>query len=207
MFAVVTGGSGSGKSAYAEKLVLEQGEAKRYYIATMRPWDEECRKKIERHRKIRARKQFETIECYEDLHLISVEPGSVVLLECMSNLASNEFYRAKITETEITETEITEMETPKMEISEMETVKTGIFREIGSYSDLKQHILDGIQSIIKQADTLIVVTNEVFSDGCIYAEDTEDYRKLLGEINQAMAGMADFVTEIVYGIPVKIKER
>ena len=45
MLITVTEGSGSGKSAYAEKLVLKQGDARRYYLATMRPWDEECRKK------------------------------------------------------------------------------------------------------------------------------------------------------------------
>lgn len=93
MLMLITGGSGSGKSAYAEQTVLAQGPAKRYYIATMQPWDEECRCRIARHRQMRADKGFETIECYQDLHLLCVEPDSVILLECMSNLAANEFYR------------------------------------------------------------------------------------------------------------------
>ena len=38
MFRVVTGGSGSGKSAYAEQCVLDFGPAKRIYIATMLHW-------------------------------------------------------------------------------------------------------------------------------------------------------------------------
>ena len=38
MMHLVTGGSGSGKSAYAEQQVLEAGDAPRYYIATMMPY-------------------------------------------------------------------------------------------------------------------------------------------------------------------------
>lgn len=90
---LITGGSGSGKSAYAEQMVLAQGPAKRYYIATMKPWDEECRLRIARHRQIREGKSFETIECGQDLHFLSLEPSSVVLLECLSNLAANECFR------------------------------------------------------------------------------------------------------------------
>ena len=59
MFQIVTGGSGSGKSAFAEALAMELGE-KRYYIATMYPFGEESKKKIARHRAMRAEKQFET---------------------------------------------------------------------------------------------------------------------------------------------------
>ena len=46
MFQIVTGGSGSGKSAFAEALAMELGE-KRYYIATMYPFGEESRKKLQ----------------------------------------------------------------------------------------------------------------------------------------------------------------
>ena len=35
MLVVVTGGSGSGKSAFAEETILSLGEARRIYIATM----------------------------------------------------------------------------------------------------------------------------------------------------------------------------
>lgn len=42
---LITGGSGSGKSAYGEKRILEAGEMTRYYIATMEVFGEEGRKK------------------------------------------------------------------------------------------------------------------------------------------------------------------
>ena len=50
MMVLVTGGSGSGKSAFAEDRVLSFGEAERIYIATMQPFDEEGEKRVARHR-------------------------------------------------------------------------------------------------------------------------------------------------------------
>ena len=45
MMTVVTGGSGSGKSAFAEDKIVSFGPAKRIYIATMHPYDEESHKR------------------------------------------------------------------------------------------------------------------------------------------------------------------
>ena len=41
MTALVTGGSGSGKSAFAEELISRLPSGKRVYLATMRVFDEE----------------------------------------------------------------------------------------------------------------------------------------------------------------------
>ena len=48
MFAVITGGSGSGKSDYAERLsqMLEPG--KKLYLATMMVWDREGEERVGR---------------------------------------------------------------------------------------------------------------------------------------------------------------
>ncbi len=98
MFAVITGGSGSGKSDYAERLsqMLEPG--KKLYLATMMVWDREGEERVARHRRMRAGKNFETVEVYTELEQFCLpkpfQPGdAVVLLECMSNLVCNEFYR------------------------------------------------------------------------------------------------------------------
>lgn len=92
MFTVVTGGSGSGKSAYAEDLILSYGPAKRIYIATMFPYDAESYRRIDRHRQMRRDKGFTTVECYTALADAQIPPGSHVLLECMSNLVANEMF-------------------------------------------------------------------------------------------------------------------
>lgn len=51
MLMIVTGGSGSGKSAYAEEQIMKLGEGSRIYIATMMSFDAEGDRRIERHRK------------------------------------------------------------------------------------------------------------------------------------------------------------
>ena len=48
--------------------------------------------------------------------------------------------------------------------------------------------------------------NEIFSDGYRYEEETMEYQRILGNINVRLAEMADCVTEVVYGIPVRIKK-
>ncbi len=93
MMILVTGGSGSGKSAFAEDCVLALGEKKRIYIATMFPFDEESKKRVARHRNMRKGKGFETVECYAGLKNVRIDKNSTVLLECMSNLVANEMFQ------------------------------------------------------------------------------------------------------------------
>ena len=92
MFTLVIGGAASGKSEYAENLILQSGPPPRFYIATMEPLDGESRARIARHRALRARKSFETVECYTGLEQLRLPERGAVLLECMSNLAANELY-------------------------------------------------------------------------------------------------------------------
>lgn len=59
MFTFIIGGSASGKSEYAEQHVLSLSGG-RVYIATLEPWDDECRKRILKHQNARARRGFQT---------------------------------------------------------------------------------------------------------------------------------------------------
>lgn len=167
MITLITGGSGSGKSAYAEKTVTDFGDKKRIYIATMYPFDEESYQRIDRHRKMRAEKKFMTIECYTGLKNVEIPKGSCVLLECMSNLAANE-----------------------------------MFQENGAKEHTVSEILEGIKRLDAQAEQLVIVTNEIFSDGMDYDPETIRYQAYLGKINQETAKLASRVTEVVYGIPL-----
>ena len=76
MIVFVIGGSGSGKSAYAEKRLLAMEAEKKHYIATMRVFDddEEGKKRVEKHRTMRREKGFLTIEKPIDLGEIAL-PG------------------------------------------------------------------------------------------------------------------------------------
>lgn len=172
MFHLITGGSGSGKSAFAEQQVLEAGAGRRIYIATMIPYGEEGRQRVERHRALRREKGFETIECYTHLERLNLPGDAVVLLECMSNLTANE-----------------------------------IFEPEGARERTAEAVTKGVMHLAKQVRQLFIVTNEVFSDGMLYDSETMGYLACLGQINQNLAEMADRVTEVVYGIPVTVKQR
>ena len=96
MLILVIGGSGSGKSRYAEQLVSYlAGEAPRFYLATMQAWDEECRARIARHQAQRAGYGFATIECPRNLSGLQsqlLDRSGTILLEDLGNLAANELY-------------------------------------------------------------------------------------------------------------------
>ena len=193
MITLVTGGSGSGKSAYAESL-LSSCEGIKYYIATMQIYDAEGEKKVERHRKLRAGKRFLTIESPMNVGKIefacageaeqaqyrqeaerkvqgSSEKKSA-LLECMSNLTANEMF-----------------------------TKDGMKSE----EEVVEKIVSEMQTLSQKLDNLVIVTNNVFEDGVIYDAGTMEYLKALGRINAALARLADRVAEVVVGIPVELK--
>ncbi len=189
MLHLVTGGSGSGKSEYGENWLTQKndGETKTglregsfLYIATMEPFGEEAKKRIQRHRKMRAFKGFYTVECYRNLKQLNISCKETknyagVLLECMSNLVANELY-----------------------------LPDGTMREEES---VIKAVLMGVENLKQQTDTFVIVTNEVTADGLQYSPETKNYQQVLGRINQALAGQADLVTEVVYGIPIRLKER
>ena len=111
MITLVTGGSGSGKSEYAEGLILDSPCSRRFYVATMIAYGKEGRDKVDRHRMLRRGKGFITIEKprnvgevmvgeYETGLSPSSRTGRALLLECVSNLAANEMFRERRGNTE-----------------------------------------------------------------------------------------------------------
>ena len=66
-------------------------------------------------------------------------------------------------------------------------------------------VLAGIDRAAGQAGLLVVVTNELFSDGMDYDPDTLAYLDVLARLNRAVAARADGVYEVVCGIPVAWK--
>ena len=66
-------------------------------------------------------------------------------------------------------------------------------------------IVSGIKRLSDSAAELVIVTNQVGSDGIDYAEGTAEYIRLLGEVNRRIAEFADNVIECVYGVPIVLK--
>lgn len=62
MTVYIIGGSGSGKSEFAEKIAVSLNGERRVYIASMIPRGDEGKNKVIRHRTMRQNKGFITIE-------------------------------------------------------------------------------------------------------------------------------------------------
>lgn len=190
MITLITGGSGSGKSEYAEGEIVRLGERRRVYVATMKPWDEECRQRIKRHRAMRAEKGFGTVEWYRDLEKLCLDEASTsshersvrtaVLLECLSNLVSNELFGIGEDGEEINLTEAGGVQAA-------------------------DRVMRGILHLKDIAGEVVIVTNEVFSDGDGYDPSTNLYRQVLGNVNCRLGAVADRVVEVAAGLPNVVK--
>ena len=91
MVNLVIGAAASGKSEYAEDIVMSlPGE--KIYIATMEPFGAEAEERIARHRVLRAGKGFTTVERPRDLIGLTPEADWNVLIEDLPNLAANELF-------------------------------------------------------------------------------------------------------------------
>ena len=183
MLYLITGGSASGKSEYAENLAVRKHKeqfpnGKLIYGAFMYPYDEECRRRIYRHRVMRKEKGFETVEPYVCREDFSVEKEDVLLIECMSNLLANEMYLdggfAK------------------------RHPESGIL-------NLAKIIPSYVKRLEEAAGCVIVVTNEIFTD--LMPEDCEmqAYVWMLGQINQKLTKISYGAVEVVCSIPVWLK--
>ena len=91
MVNLVIGAAASGKSEYAEDIVMSlPGE--KIYIATMEPFGAEAKERIARHRALRAGKGFSTVERPRNLIGLTPEADWNVLIEDLPNLAANELF-------------------------------------------------------------------------------------------------------------------
>ena len=175
---LIIGGSGSGKSAYAEDYMVSISEdRKKYYIATMQIYDEEGKRKVERHRMLRGGKGFSTIEQPVDIGKAAEKMEAedrTALLECVSNLTANEMFSGEVPGTE---------------------------------EAITEKIVGGIAVLNRELTHLVIVSNNVFEDGNVYDKTTMAYIRAMGRINQKLAEMADEVVEVVVGIPIVIKAK
>ena len=91
MLTIIIGGSGSGKSAFAESLAAKL-TGTGVYLATMAARDPESLERIARHRRQRRGLGFETLERPLDLEGAVLPADANVLLEDLSNLLANEMF-------------------------------------------------------------------------------------------------------------------
>ena len=95
----ISGGCKNGKSYFAQRVAQDLSREKAvplYYLATMRPVDDEDRARIRRHIGEREGWGFETVEQSENIlkALERADSAGVFLLDSVTALLSNEMFRA-----------------------------------------------------------------------------------------------------------------
>ena len=175
MNVLVTGGSASGKSVFAERLTCRLSP-RRTYLATMSSEGREARERIARHRAQRADQGFTTIECVgtlEDSQLQAHEEGGVVLLDDVGNLVANALFA------------------PDGSMADADEVLKRLESEVCALADRFDHV--------------VVVGNEVGAEGRSGADGTETWARLMGSLCCRIAAWSDLVVEVVAGCPVVVK--
>ena len=89
---LVTGGQRSGKSSYAQQLALSLSKNP-VYLATSRIWDEEFRKRVERHQRDRG-PEWTNIEEEKFLSRHDLS-GRVIVIDCVTLWGTNFFFDNK----------------------------------------------------------------------------------------------------------------
>ena len=209
----ITGGAGSGKSEYAEQLAerlhTELG-GPLYYVATMNPAprDADAAARIAKHQKRRAGRGYTTIEC----------PTDIAQLRALLTNGSNQ--------PDIADGALHMSETPApVLISQAEDSShaggasadasravflledlTNLYaNEVYGTSGHPHEIVAPLLELTQQAGALIIVANELYSDGIHYGPETDRFLRDLADLAAALSAAADQVTEVVYGIPVQLK--
>ena len=161
MITLVYGGSGSGKSAFAEDLVCKTNYPNRYYLATMQSFDEESEKRIKRHKSLRDGKGFITVESPVDIENAIIDKDSIVLLECMSNLVANEMFRDETpkTFTECADKILDDVKALSKKTDELVIVTNNIFEDGISYEEGTKEYMRALGLI---NETLAEISNEVY---------------------------------------------
>lgn len=211
MMVVVTGASGSGKSEYAEGVAVKlAGKGDLYYLATMRVYGEEGVRRVERHRKLRAGKGFQTAEC-------PVKVDEAFAQVCMSESLEQtcDTSHGRVCTAEFLEQGCARLHGKiRMPVALLECMSNLVANEmfpetVGDEinANCVENIVRQIRHLKDQTGHLVIVTNQIFEDGIIYEPETMEYIRNLGQINQQLAEMADSVIEVVAGIPIFIRGR
>lgn len=182
---LVTGGERSGKSRYAEQLVLGLSREP-VYVATARIWDEEFRRRVELHRQHRG-PQWTNIE--EEKHLSRHDlTGRTVLVDCLTLWATNFFFDLRPAP-DPAATEAQQADAAERQAADtLRCVKEEFVRFTG-----------------RSSGVFVFVTNEIGLGGIPADPVQRRFTDILGELNRFVAECADEVYLMVCGIPVKIK--
>jgi adenosylcobinamide kinase/adenosylcobinamide-phosphate guanylyltransferase len=181
---LIIGGARSGKSTYAEKCANEASQQV-LYLATAIVTDSDMAARIQRHRESRP-KTWETIERFKGFDMLVDDErfikSEVILLDCLTIMMTNLMFDEPINY-DLTTQEV------------VNVVEQKIWLEI-----------KGLLEVAKKHDKkLFVVSNEV-GMGLVPPYKLGNYfRDISGRMNQRLAAIADDVTFVAVGLPLKLK--
>jgi adenosylcobinamide kinase/adenosylcobinamide-phosphate guanylyltransferase len=176
----VSGGVRSGKSAYAERLLVDEA-LKSYdrlvYIASGTSVDAEMAARIAKHRHDRSHQNWITLEQPVKLEnvLPSIVEGDLVLWDCATTWLAHELYDGW-------ETGTTCIETP------------------GCMEQKETRLYETIDAMLTNASHLVIVSNEVLDELPSNDAETRKYSEWLGRIHRKLVAKADTAIEMEYGI-------
>lgn len=184
----ISGGCKNGKSMYAQTIARDmsrQKEIELYYLATMRPVDEEDLARIARHIKEREGWGFTTVEqsqeicqCLDldsepyDSNSVRANSKGVFLLDSVTALLSNEMF--------------------KMDGSIDYEAPVRVAAEVKKFAEL--------------TGNTVFVSDYIYGEASQYDSLTEAYRRGLALIDRTLAEICDRVIEVAFGNIIEYKE-
>ena len=173
---LITGGSRSGKSAFAQQLA-EKNEGPRLFLATCPVTDSEMAERIRRHIADRQEAGWDTVEEKVDIagRLDRAGAYAMVLVDCLTLWVDNCMYEACLNGKVIDEDRVAAM------------------------------ACDIVAAARNHPSQVIFVTNEVGSGIVPDNKDARLFRDLVGRLNQQVAAASDSVYLVSCGIPMQIK--
>ncbi len=182
MLYLITGGAGSGKSEYAEHLAEQRAAALRgrlFYIATMHrdTRDPDTLERIRKHQNRRKDKGYRTIEC----------PTAI---EEAERLLQSDPEGAELSRDTVLLEDLTNL----------------YANEVYGTDGHPHAVLRPLRKLARSVGALIVVSNELYSDGIRYPSETDQFLRNLAKRTAALSAEAIEVTEVVAGLPLHLKK-
>lgn len=167
----LSGGAKNGKSSLAQRLAAQLAGARpHYYVATMRPVDDEDNLRIALHRADRAGLGFETVECAENIREIleKTDKRGVFLLDSVTALFQNELFGGA----------------PDFALDERAAAR----------------VAEDLCFLCDEVTDIVFVSDFLYADAERYDAVTEAFRRGLAHIDRALAARCDAVAELCGGI-------
>lgn len=187
MVLLILGGSGSGKSAYGERRAVELARE-------LKDIKERKTAGTQSGRLL----YLATMEVWDEesryrvaRHRKMREGKGFVTVECQTHLET---------------VEATAEDTVLLECISNLTANE-MYSSQGRKKDTAEAVIAGIRRLAVRAGNLVMIGNQVFSDGIAYDASTMEYLRQMAKIQQEAAMLADEVVEVVCGIPCPVKTK